>query len=970
MRQFMHKLKFRLLALFLNISYNKTEYIRVNKRDSMRNVVKNFILVLCINVSVVHADQLVTGNATNTTTTFNFPIGSVVYNPVTENIYFGAKNTAGGAGNVNNFSVSQLVLGSFTAIGLTPPTTIINISQLDQTNPLFDQGIRELDLMYIDTQELPIVVTESAPATVYMFERFTAQQTSILNFGVLNDALPTNPQPITSVHGLANDNQGHIFTLVTPSSNVFGDPGTGVAVLVRGFLQDGDKQLRVAKQVDAPTGSTANTVVPRSLPFDRTSTFLTFNNIPLASMQDTVVLHWDAVLNVLYIGIQAVAANSALAGVRALSVAHLEQNQLIITPIAPEAVFDATNTSLISARGANAAASIFSIKTMHTSGGIVYLVVLAGDPANPSLRIFPVINGTNQNVQGTIAAQSAQPIDIFSEVTSNVSTLVLRSVTTAAAAPSDLLQPTDAAGNVGALGVLPGPIQSIFVESDSVFVSIATATNTNLNGVYGSRAMLDINGKIIGWTNWQRTVAGQDSVVSTVVTVQNGTVTTLVNDPTNVPNTVNRTQWIVGSASTIAIPSGFVNGTCTENNITIQNAVYLPATVEGLVNTDILSFGLTDRVILVEMATIVAGQPVETPPANFNAITSLENGVVETPLNATVVEIAGPVLKTIGPVNTFGVAVNGTTNMAWLLVGGVGGLAILADNTGAGWNASTGLASHFTNISVTSAFRQIPSFTFVRKIIAVGNFLYVLTDMAMSRIDMTLSNVSQLQFNVITVATAAQLGVTGLTDMVISSGFALLGTTNGLFVVGAEKSIATVPSPGDVDWAIIPLPEGVPSIQQLVVVDQASGLIDVANNNGGDVCILDASIGNNIGRVHRLAVNPLSGSGLVSATQATLFNDFRVQKTPSQFLDFGGFRELYYTDGSLYISSHDQDNASGTYVMLIAPDEPTGATPYLGLTGQNITTSSNFSSSIRALIKLRAHGYSIVVDDTQIYVNQ
>ena len=64
-------------------------------------------------------------------------------------------------------------------------------------------------------------------------------------------------------------------------------------------------------------------------------------------MQDTVVLHWDAVLNVLYIGIQAVAANSALAGVRALSVAHLEQNQLIITPIAPEAVFDATNTCLL-----------------------------------------------------------------------------------------------------------------------------------------------------------------------------------------------------------------------------------------------------------------------------------------------------------------------------------------------------------------------------------------------------------------------------------------------------------------------------------------------------------------------------------------------------------------------------------------------------------------------------------------------
>src|SRR5690606_14554103 len=93
----------------------------------------------------------------------------------------------------------------------------------------------------------------------------------------------------------------------------------------------------------------------------------------------------------------------------------------------------------------------------------------------------------------------------------------------------------------------------------------------------------------------------------------------------------------------------------------------------------------------------------------------------------------------------------------WLFVGGSHGVAVLSAADGNGWDITTGLGPDFAGLSAGMSFKQFGSYSFVRKIMHDGDFLYILTDQVLDRIDLTQGNPGLGQFTPVTVALAGEL---------------------------------------------------------------------------------------------------------------------------------------------------------------------------------------------------------------------
>ena len=93
----------------------------------------------------------------------------------------------------------------------------------------------------------------------------------------------------------------------------------------------------------------------------------------------------------------------------------------------------------------------------------------------------------------------------------------------------------------------------------------------------------------------------------------------------------------------------------------------------------------------------------------------------------------GAILDELRPINAAEIGANDTHG--WIFVGGVNGLAVLCNSDGSGWQLNEGLDYDLEPIR-NMAFKRIGNYKFVRKIIADKQFLYVLTDTVLDRIDL------------------------------------------------------------------------------------------------------------------------------------------------------------------------------------------------------------------------------------------
>ena len=939
-----------------------------------------FLYIVSINLHSFSADIL-RGNAETENESFIFSLQEHIQNASANNFYVGAQPGQEGTNTTQEFALARISHNRNQFQGLTPKQVRLN-GQPDQENPLFDQAITSLTLLESDSPgttgitEIPVAVIPTQPATVYFFvDTINPQRISLRSVSNVPDATGAITAGIIDLAAA----ESQVFAAVKPQGGEFGDNNSGIALIVHSFFEEGEgdqkKPVRQFKIVDAPTGKTiAN---PRAVRLDKTSSVVAIEN-NLSVMENVVSMHWDKSLQRLYVALQVEAGDNDNDGARTVVVGQLAGDELILSPIVSSAVFDGTRNKIVGARGATVPVSIHKINTLFTSTALHYLVVLGGngnpDQTQKTVFALPLVNSDNANDTGTIANKNAQPEDIFS--TGNVERLIARQLTQPALQPVQMITSTDSAAQVGG-GPLEEAIQDIFVRADTVFAIVSTPDEEEKAGIYYSQALFNANGTIKEWTNWERVAGTTNQVFGAALDPFNANFTFMTGNNSNTVNTVKRTLWSDGDENGLLHLTQILDSEYPKSSGGIQNFLNFVPETPGLANISLLIATGLSKVTLIESGQRIGEIIIPRAGNNFDTTARFENGTItQDIMDTAVVTISGGALDTIESVTTAEIARNGEDgNQGWLFVGGINGIAVLSDNAGNGWGPNNmELGPGLVGLTDGMSFKIIGNYSFVRKIINDGNFLYVLTDTQLDRIDLTEGNVGLGQIDPVTVASRANLlslNQSTLIDCIVSGPFALLGTSIGLFRVGDNKKITEATNEFSAEWTSVPLPEGVCTVIQLIPVSKTGRAQDITKEQGGQIYVLDAYEGKNKSRIHRFSVQNIINNDPVQADTLTLFDDLYIKDVPSFLLNFGIFKQSFTTDGALYFSIEDQNLTKPVSASLTPVKTPprTGV-PFIGVSSRTVPITLSNGSYISALLRSVASGSFLITGDFNVQVNE
>ena len=914
----------------------------------MRYIRFSSILIVFFSYHGVFGADVLPGNSENADTSFLFAVHGHVSDERTGTFFVAADPQAGGAELVKDFALSASVpfeRNKYKFAPLTPQTVRVNgVDNLP--NPLFDAGITHVGLIsgeVIQRQNHPIVVKSGQPYALYFFESLNPPRLVTV---VLRDA---NAQVTSGIVGLAQSSVDFAFAAVKPQGvSLFGQVGSGIAVSVLGTTdidvpvekpanapqaasQTTKKTVLNLREIDAVTG--LPTLFPHAFPFDVTIDQLKIGN-DLARMGQIVDIHWDSTIGRVYIALQLTAGPHTTDGGRALVVGRLqrttfeatdktvvEKRFLVLEKIAPDGAFNNSQNNIIGAIGANAQVSLHKVRTMFTSTGLHSVVVVGGngdpDTTKRSVYALPVVNNSSRpENNGVLASKHVIPVDEFVAGKLGVPVRwVGRTIKQLALTQDDMFVDTDAAVRVGAGDIDAGDITDIFIHGDAVFVTVGTPADPNGQpGIFYSQAIFNATGMVQTWTAWRRVAGTTNQVLGGAFDAVDGNFLFMTNDNGNVVNTVKRTVWNDGAQDGLFDLNKVIAQELPITAGGIQGFVDLPANASGLHDISVMMMTGRNKIVLVQTGQVINNvlHPSHGSFAQNNI--NFTNGIITTTLplgvdNPQVVSIAGGVLDDIGPLTTAAIARDGDAgNNGWLFVGGTHGLAVLSAANGDGWNTAVGLGPDFAGLEAGMSCKLIPNYTFVRKLIQDENFLYVLTDTQLDRIDLTQGAIGLGQATAVTVAAHTHLvGPSGFfSDCIVSGKFAVIATSRGLMRIGNGNDIRTSTGIDASGWTPVTMPEGVKGVRQLCAMSKTGTFQDVARNDGGQIYALNVDRGTNRSDVTRFAVSSVENSPIDDNTMVP-FPDFYVKGITSYRINFGALRTVFATDGALYLSGHGID---------------------------------------------------------------
>lgn len=395
----------------------------------------------------------------------------------------------------------------------------------------------------------------------------------------------------------------------------------------------------------------------------------------------------------------------------------------------------------------------------------------------------------------------------------------------------------------------------------------------------------------------------------------------------------------------------------------MHNIITLPAGSPGLPDCSLELLTGLGPVAMVQTSYQVEDTFVPHTIANMESAVHTDGTFVKK--LAALQTISGGVLSELGPINAAEVICKGDS--ATLVVGGVKGLALLCAPDGSWWSASTGLGNKFSFLPDHMLFKKIGNYRFVRKLLYDNGMLYVLTDQQLDRIDL-----STAAMTAVTIAHVKELFGNSpalLFDAVVSDKCALLATSEGLWRVGNNCSAYAAQSTSAMQWTRIPLPEGHACVRQLMTLSQTGRSQDVARGAGGMVYALNGYRGKGLSKVHRIIVSPTTDAA-VSHETVQLFADAYINQDPSSFLNFGGYRTLFYTNGIMYTHVGLKDDGQAALYY----------TPYEHIVGR-LQNKSVKTPSVEMLLKIDGKmvtglqhcsglGNRIIVGDFGMYMQQ
>lgn len=735
-----------------------------------------------------------------------------------------------------------------------------------------------------------------------------------------------------------NAMHNYVFAAVKPKNAVWGCPESGIGVVkfdveiietenkIKKEEQqdDGKEEKKDEKEVikrlifnnlDAVTGIANGN---RAVPITQAASI----NDGLASINGSSVnLYWDNEFGRLYIPLQVSTKDTASSdqGAHALLVGYLYQDKLVIHPVVSAHALNAHENNIIGAVGPNRSVSIHTVRVMHTSSGLAYLIVIGGNGSaqetESMVHALPLINKsyayTNKEEladflqdkeHGTIALEEDVPAVKFYD--GKFMRFKGRVLQESNAEAKRLYTDTNQTVRVGSNTQLPGSICDILVLQDCVYVLVATQDEKKL---FYSQALFQPTGRISSWTCWQPLLGPTKDTFALSFEPSAINCLFLQKNQAGLISSIAK-QWVTPEITHAS------RDNYAKYLITLVDQEFDPETggIHG-----IFDLGLKDHV--------TAGQNRETflafsgykklmlvkakvnELAELPVVTKVFDGslnTIHTPASACL-SLEGGALNEIGSITS--VAVVNNEYETWLMVGGSGGIAILAKPDGSGWHQYDGIGNNFAHWSSRMTFKKIGNHRLVKKIISDDRGIYILTHNNLERIYLTAHTIKNNTCKVATLADRKTLKCT-FYDAVVAGPFALLATSNGLLRVGNNKNIFYAINADDANWTEVEIPYGQDSkcISSLFTLSSSANQDDFGRN--GQVYVLNSSIATHCSDVYRFFIKDVYKYGVTDET-ICLIPDYSFQDHKTSFINYAGFRNHYLTDGLFHLSARGGKNS-------------------------------------------------------------
>lgn len=930
------------------------------------------ILSLAMFLTTFFADAsvILQANGATPATTFSFNVGPYVADVDSNAIalYTGRSDATVPVGvdnGVSEYAISAAIESLDTVFPYAPYN--VRLDGIDnQVNPLFGQKISLLGLFF----GTPFAVTAAAPQNIYWNKSrlgvVPGEVSSGTNILDASGAINTNgavTAGISSAVGAAVSEittagqiiGNYIFAAVQPhAGGGFGSAGSGLAVLM-----NAGSTLQQLAPVIGDTGI-------KAYPVDGSQAYVKINSTAQIRTDRPVDVFFDAVLNRIYIVYAAQAAAGVNDGVRGIVMGYVNpittitpdgkttvDFKLVLTDFAPAAAFTGTGATRVGGvTGTNQVITISKFRTLYTSTGLTYGVIVGSSGAASSTTTVSAVPLVNKSVDvtnttwptdpthGAMASSIINPginLQTFFNPQFLVKPYTGRGFQIAATLPADVAIQGDPAVAVGA-GVAPGAIQAIQAYKDTVFIS-TLAGAADAPGIFSSQALFGGTGAIEGWTPWQRVTFSATpgaSIYGFAYQPTLGKMFSLQGLTANTVDIVATSTWAVHNNDNL------LGGTTTDASVGfidlinkqfpsvdggIQAVFDFPSNTDGFAaapnRLSAMVFVGNKQIVFVQTGADQAG--VFTPQTG-DFSTNMEistNGIVATPgAGALIISVSGGVLDTLGSITSATIVNDGVAN-AYLVVGGVGGVAVLSP----GW-PTAGLQKNFTNLPA-STFRLIGNYTNVRKLLSDRGNLYVLTNQTFDRISGAQLGVGPVV--PVTLATSATAGTYGsLSDAVVSAKLAVLATSSGLLRAGNGANVATATKVADMAWTPVVLTGSEGAVTRIFPYSVTGLPQDFSAINvpvSGQLYVLTASVSQGLASLYRLSIASTRFVA-INDTTVQVIPDYFVESTTNPYVAFGAYRNYFRTDGALFTDSRSSGTIGPVVFQSFPPFLRTGVIYY------------------------------------------
>ncbi len=856
------------------------------------------------------------------------------------NFYFcsskeGEKNDSLAYGYIENNPARSLLNVVHEPRGVACETAMIN-EEPDQVHPCFNSSIKHLST----ATTYPLFVTEKNPNIVCYIENIiTATYQKLLATEPLKDVVGDVSAGILGLAlgttGTIENNQStYVFAAVEDSKGLWGDASaSGIAVIkydrkVEEVLtKDYDGKEKTEKKIDycfnvldAATGTSFGN---KAVALDQS--VISINGGSYSIDSKAVDMYWNPYLGRLYIALHVKNSFdcSETQGSRALLIGRIDaQQRLVFDPIMPDCLCRGSD-KIIGACGPGVGSSIHKVRTMCTSTGYIYLILVGGvgEPHQTDKEVYalPLTDkGVIQTIQessedrskGTIASKHSSIDNKYFE-----RRLFGRAMHNEVDSLEDVVTKYDRETQVGAGKELPSLITDMIIEGDVVYVTCAQAGCGQQPGIFHSQAILDKEGKIAAWTPWQRIAGVQEGVAKAMINTEQFFIAYLKSEKPEVVCQI--TQNIPPNKERVDAEkekgdlADLLNEQFKRDRGGIHGLFDFSTTNPLCGNNNLVSLLVATgykKIVLVETGNLNNEAIFTAFKEGFTTNISTNNNGSITPVTEpqdiskpNVLVVEGGVLDEIGSI-TEAVVVHDEVQ-AWLIVAGMKGAAILAADDGSGIARDPGILPHFAGIQKNYSFKKIGNWNGIKKLAADEQFLFVLTKNKLERIAISQEVVQEatLQKGSVVIEIAPQEGC--FFDVGVSGPLCLLATSKGLLVNAAGKDCRTDVY-GSMQWNQIVLPHAKGAVYRLFFVTatgQKNGFC-----HSGQVYVSTGSLLENMTRVYRLYVNDISKHGITDTTVQLLQDHRYFDKGLMPLFTFTNFRDHFATDGVHYFSARSR----------------------------------------------------------------